>query len=287
MPPSGSLSAPSAPAGQQRPGLTIPDVSVLGPPAQGPELVVLDGAGASRVPLGRRPIVIGRDPGCDLVVASRFVSGRHMRVEPDAEAGGFRVVDSGSTNGVLRAGRRLAPGAATALADGDALRIGDPTTGSFVTILFRDPRAPRAPGGAIVRRYPLGGRAVVTIGRAGADIPLDNPAVSRRHAVVEASGGGHAIRDLGATNGTFVDGERVGRAALRRGAVVRDRALPAGVRRPEPVAVRRARRDPDRRAAALAGRARRAPHPARRRRSPSRRASSWRWWGAAAPASRR
>src|SRR6185437_15039861 len=98
---------PAPPAGQARPGLTIPDVSVLGPPAQGPEIVVLDGAGASRVPLGRRALVIGRDPGCDVVVASRFVSARHVRIEPDAEAGvGFRVVDLGSTNGVLRAGRR-------------------------------------------------------------------------------------------------------------------------------------------------------------------------------------
>ncbi len=202
-----------------RPGLTIPDVSTLGPPALGPELVVLDGNGATRVPLGRRPMTIGRDAGCDVVVASRFVSGRHARVEP--EGGGYRVVDLGSTNGVLRAGRRLAPGAAAALVDGDALRIGDPTTGGFVTLVYRDPRAPRTPGGAVVRRYPLEGRAFVSIGRAGADIELDNPTVSRRHAAVEAAGSGHVIRDLGATNGTFVDGARVGREALRRGAVVR------------------------------------------------------------------
>src|SRR5262249_44795727 len=38
---------------------------------------------------------------------------------------------------------------------------------------------------------------------------------------IEAAGSGHAIRDLGAMNGTFVDGERVRRAALRPGAVVR------------------------------------------------------------------
>jgi len=42
---------------------------------------------------------IGADPGNDLVLADRFVSGRHLRVS--RREGGFRAVDAGSTNGVF------------------------------------------------------------------------------------------------------------------------------------------------------------------------------------------
>ena len=204
-----------------RAGPTVPDGVAFGPTADAPELLIVDAGRAWRVALGRAPVTLGRDPGCDVVVASHFVSGKHARFE--AEGSGHRVVDLGSTSGLLRAGRRLAPGAAAALTDGDVLRIGDPTTGGFVTIAYANPRAQRvAPGAAVVRRHALQGRAQVTLGRAGADIELDNPAVSRRHAVLEASpGGGHVLRDLGAMNGTFVDGRQISRAALARGAVVR------------------------------------------------------------------
>ena len=46
-----------------------------------------------------------------------------------------------------------------------------------------------------------------------ADVGLDDPGISRRHAEVRVTiDGPHfvtAIRDLGSTNGTFVNGERV------------------------------------------------------------------------------
>lgn len=83
-----------------------------------------------------------------------------------------------------------------------------------------DPSGEAPTGGGPVRRHPLGDRPLV-IGRAGSDVELDNPTVSRRHAVVERAGRGHEIRDLGSTNGTFVGGERVTRAALKRGAEIR------------------------------------------------------------------
>jgi serine/threonine protein kinase len=46
-------------------------------------------------------------------------------------------------------------------------------------------------------------------GRAGADLELEDPEVSRTHAVVECRGRRVVVRDLGSTNGTFVDGQRV------------------------------------------------------------------------------
>ncbi|MCC7380542.1 MAG: DUF4388 domain-containing protein [Deltaproteobacteria bacterium] len=58
----------------------------------------------------------------------------------------------------------------------------------------------------------------LVIGRAdGANLILDEGAVSRRHAVIELSGGDLQLKDLGSTNGTFVNGARVESAALKIG----------------------------------------------------------------------
>ncbi|HJS59928.1 MAG TPA: FHA domain-containing protein [Vicinamibacteria bacterium] len=48
-----------------------------------------------------------------------------------------------------------------------------------------------------------------TIGRSGADIVIDDPEASRVHAAIEILGEHAIIRDLGSTNGTFVDLERI------------------------------------------------------------------------------
>lgn len=48
-----------------------------------------------------------------------------------------------------------------------------------------------------------------TIGRAGCDVELNDPDVSRRHAVVRQVDAGLAVEDLGSTNGTFVNERRI------------------------------------------------------------------------------
>ena len=54
-----------------------------------------------------------------------------------------------------------------------------------------------------------GGRAFL-VGRAAAcDLPVADPTVSRRHAELELMGAGVRVRDLGSTNGTWLDGVRV------------------------------------------------------------------------------
>ncbi|MFX0537429.1 FhaA domain-containing protein [Ornithinimicrobium sp. Y1847] len=74
----------------------------------------------------------------------------------------------------------------------------------------------------------VGGRAipltsaVTVLGRdAGADVPVDDPGVSRRHAEVRISHDGPhlqvVVRDLGSTNGTYLNGEQVGSEELRSG----------------------------------------------------------------------
>ena len=56
------------------------------------------------------------------------------------------------------------------------------------------------------------------IGRApSCDLVLDNPQVSRAHAVMEQAGDAIQIRDLGGTNGTYVNGQRVESCTLGNG----------------------------------------------------------------------
>lgn len=49
----------------------------------------------------------------------------------------------------------------------------------------------------------------VVIGRENADFTIDDPEVSRRHVVVRRLGGAVEIEDLGSSNGTFVDDQRI------------------------------------------------------------------------------
>ena len=57
-------------------------------------------------------------------------------------------------------------------------------------------------------------RVKTVLGRADCDIILDDPEASRQHATLEVLGSRVVVTDLGSTNGTFVQGERVENAEL-------------------------------------------------------------------------
>ena len=62
---------------------------------------------------------------------------------------------------------------------------------------------------------------VTVLGRSSeADIALDDPGISRRHAEIQLGNGQALLVDLHSTNGTFVDGERVQRAVLADGSQI-------------------------------------------------------------------
>lgn len=70
-------------------------------------------------------LVIGRDPACDLVLASPRLSRRHCRVLPVAQ--GFfaaALEDLGSSNGTMINGVPLPAGVQRILRDGDVIEIG-------------------------------------------------------------------------------------------------------------------------------------------------------------------
>jgi pSer/pThr/pTyr-binding forkhead associated (FHA) protein len=66
--------------------------------------------------------------------------------------------------------------------------------------------------------FPLGEGQEIIIGRSSdLDMVLVEEMVSRRHARITVKRGAIMIEDLGSTNGTFVNGEKIDRASLREG----------------------------------------------------------------------
>ena len=76
------------------------------------------------------------------------------------------------------------------------------------------PRPAVAAPALLAREGPLqGGRLQVqgelSLGREGTDVVLDDPEVSRRHALIRPAGSALELTDLGSVNGTYVNGQRI------------------------------------------------------------------------------
>lgn len=182
-----------------------------------PAFLVIQDSGSPpwRIPLSNQPLTFGRAKDNDLMMASRFVSSHHARIE--AEGNSHKIIDLGSTNGLLFNGQRVAQ---HVFQNGDVVRIGDPVTGNFVTLTYNNLAQP-AQSQVVqpVSRCNLTA-PVVSIGREGNTLNLPNPQVSRRHAEVRTVNGGHEVRDLNSTNGTFVNGQRIQAHQLQRSDVI-------------------------------------------------------------------
>lgn len=87
---------------------------------------------------------------------------------------------------------------------------------------------PRAPGSRLALRFisgkyqggefPIGEGQEIIIGRSSElDMVLVEEMVSRRHARIQLQDGVITIEDLGSTNGTFVNGEKIQKGTLREG----------------------------------------------------------------------
>lgn len=90
-------------------------------PASHTVLVVQEFDGSQReVPLTSDRLVLGRDPGCDVVIAGRLISRQHAAIE--RVGGVFVIEDLGSRNGTTVNGQPVT--AARKLHDGDRIELG-------------------------------------------------------------------------------------------------------------------------------------------------------------------
>jgi pSer/pThr/pTyr-binding forkhead associated (FHA) protein len=110
---------------------------------------------------------------------------------------------------------------------GGQLPDGEITTGNFPQLGLDVPAEGELGQLVVTRGATAGARYALaevetTIGRhPDSDIFLDDVTVSRRHAkVTKGQGGQYSIEDMGSLNGTYLDGDRVERAALREGAQI-------------------------------------------------------------------
>jgi ABC-type multidrug transport system ATPase subunit/predicted component of type VI protein secretion system len=163
-----------------------------------------------KFPLDQDVVTLGRSPDNDVQIADSLVSSQHARLERYGST--YRIVDLGSTNGLILQGRRVPE---HVLADGDVLTIGKQVAlqyRAFVGFVAGRPaKKAETPQTRYLdmRNLPKTGRRI-TIGRHSSNVlTLDHPRVSRYHAVIEQFGARFRLRDLKSDNGTFVNGKRV------------------------------------------------------------------------------
>jgi pSer/pThr/pTyr-binding forkhead associated (FHA) protein len=183
-------------------------------------------------PLKKGPNTVGRE-GADVMLPDKTVSRRHATLTV-AEGNVVTLEDHGSTNGTKAAGNPLLPGQTVGLIDGATVRFGSieltiqiPAVpgaarlaiGSMPVDKTRMPVAALASGNAqpaakLVttegKEYVLKATATVFGRKPASDVVLTGDAfVSGTHAKVVYESGAYKLIDLGSTNGTKVNGQRL------------------------------------------------------------------------------
>ncbi|MDB4966441.1 MAG: hypothetical protein JWN44_2130 [Myxococcales bacterium] len=197
-----------------------------------------DGREVGRFELMAGELTIGRDADRQLILPSASVSRRHAKVY--LEGGQPCIVDEGSANGVIVDGVRITQPtyvSAETRIDVAEFRLAlEPMMPSEPAP--RQPRVTPVPGAVqsslppmrlVSEGGPYDGRVFeltameVAVGRAvDNDVVLDDPSLSRKHAKLYRRGAAELeIEDLGSSNGSFLNGRKVGRAAVRPGDTVR------------------------------------------------------------------
>ena len=177
--------------------------------------------------LGPRALEVGSHPDCDIVVHADPVPDRALLVQPH---GGTVVVYDLRRAPGLDAGSHLPIGGRATVGGEYSVqrlkeRAREPARGNTEVLCCAAVGRPRLTlvggHGPSVRIVHVGDTPMSIGSAADNTVVVSDRAVSRHHCRIEPSLDGVWLRDLGSTNGTWVDGVRIRRYPLRAGAVVR------------------------------------------------------------------
>jgi ABC transport system ATP-binding/permease protein len=197
------------------------------------EMVPVDTLDLADLPDFFAPILIGRSPDCDYVLTGDSVSARHAGLS--RQEGYLLLEDLDSANGTYVGERRvkrvrvnwrtkfeIGGEVFTPLQIVQAVRQDRMSVSTSILTALQDEApskarvtalGPGSGGGSIgtgtVRLDYAEGDTLVVGRDPTADIVLDTPNVSRLHARLERVKDGFRVEDLGSTNGTWVNGERL------------------------------------------------------------------------------
>jgi len=170
------------------------------------------------VKLAYSSVTLGRDDSNDLVIDAESISDFHGEIISDAHR--YFLVDLLSANGIFVNEQRVS--GRCELAIWDIVRIGN------VELQVIDPNKYR-PGDWALR--PVSSqvasqfhtlKAITLVGRGPeCDLAIDSNLLSRHHARLFLDGQQLRVEDLGSSNGTFINGERIERAAAKPGDEIR------------------------------------------------------------------
>jgi pSer/pThr/pTyr-binding forkhead associated (FHA) protein len=166
---------------------------------------------------------VGRE-GPDVLIPDATVSRKHAQITVSGNA--VKLTDFGSTNGTTVNGSRIAPNEEVELKANDEIGFGAATFRLSMPGVEAGPPEPREaeeparepePENILARLIDTAGtkgeffvtKEEVQIGRREGGIIIKDPYCSGRHATLTFEDEEWHITDLGSTNGTFVNGEKI------------------------------------------------------------------------------
>jgi ABC-type multidrug transport system ATPase subunit/pSer/pThr/pTyr-binding forkhead associated (FHA) protein len=175
--------------------------------------------------LNKAVITIGREPGNDIVINERTVSGSHAQIVREGDQLVLLHPAPGrerTLNGLLYQGRKIGGEEKfrKALSRGDIFRIGD-ENGTLVTLKYHDGTADSQDILPELHPIPLRGD-IITLGRLPDNTAiLNHPQVSSHHARLVREGQSYRIIDLGSTNHIYVNSQKVREQQLKVNDIIR------------------------------------------------------------------
>ena len=194
-------------------------------------LIVTEQRNRQRIllPAAKAPCSFGRGPRCDYVLRRNNVGDRQFTLE--YADGAWQLRDDAGGFATWYNNRYLRPGERCPLQEGDVIGLNTDGNDATQEITFRvqEIRAAADAGGLraeaeddpVLREIDLRRKRRVLIGRGeDCDVQLASDRVSRHHCEITFQDGHAELKDLGSTNGTYLNGQRVRTALLPEGALI-------------------------------------------------------------------